>query len=115
MCAVEITKILATAFGPSPAKTEEVAFSSNGLCRSHTVSKIQRQEGYDKTLYDVYYDFSGGQEQVDGRACGREIWTTPDKKHPSFGTKFVYLVDGSKKRVSDRLYLENSDGSLRPE
>jgi hypothetical protein len=114
-------KILTTAFGPAiptkpvATKPEEVRASSKDLCESMTVTSVQKQKGYDGTTYDGYYDFTRGQEQIDGRACGREIWITRDKNHPSFGTKFVYLVDEQKKRISDQLYIENSDGSLRSE
>lgn len=121
VCAMEITKLLVPAIGPPvltksvPTKPEGVRESSNDLCGSMTVTNVQNQKGYDGTTYDEYYDFTRGKEQTDGRACGREIWITRDKKHPSFGTKFVYLVDGQKKRISDQLYIENSDGSLKPE
>jgi hypothetical protein len=121
VCAMEITKILATAFGPPvptkpvPTKPEEARASSKDLCGSMTVTNVQNQKGYDGTTYDGYYDFTRGKEQVDERACGREIWITRDKNHPLFGTKFVYLVDGQKKRISEQLYIENSDGSLRSE
>lgn len=121
VCAMEITKLLVAAIGPPvptkpvSTKPEEVRGSSKDLCGSMTVTNVQNQKGYDGSIYDQYYDFTRGKEQTDERACGREIWLTRDRSHPSFGTKFVYLVDGQKKRISDQLYIENPDGSLRSE
>jgi hypothetical protein len=82
------------------------------FCGSMTVSNTETQVGNDDSLYDVHFDFRRGQEQIDRRACGREIWTPQDKTHPQFGVKFVYLVDGYKRRTLQRLYVEKPDGAL---
>src|SRR5262249_35634529 len=83
------------------------------LCDSMMILPPMQRYGYDDTTYQVHYDFTRGKEQIDERACGREVWISLGKAHPQFGSKFVYLVDGYRKRVSNSLYLENPDGSLR--
>jgi len=85
---------------------------TTSFCGSMAISNTKEQTGYDGTSYEVHFDFTRGKEQLDQRACGREVWITRDKTHPLFGIKFVYLVDGYKRRTSNQLYVEKADGSL---
>jgi hypothetical protein len=46
------------------------------------ISDIKEQTGNDGTPYDVHFDFTRGKEQLDQRACGREVWIRQNKTHP---------------------------------
>jgi hypothetical protein len=85
---------------------------TTSFCGSMAISNTIEQTGNDSTPYDVHFDFTRGKEQLDRRACGREVWITSNKTHALFGIKFVYLIDGYKRRTSDQLYVEKADGSL---
>jgi hypothetical protein len=71
------------------------------------------QRGNDGTMYQVYYDYRRGQETVNSAACGREYWISPNSKHPLYGIRFVYLVNGQRNRVVPTLYYETASGALK--
>lgn len=100
-------------FNPQPSYQQSLQQDlTTSFCGSMAISNTKEQTGYDGTPYDVHFDFTRGNEQLDPRACGREIWITRNKTHRFFGIKFVYLIDGYKRRTSNQLYVEKADGSL---
>ncbi|WP_426424198.1 hypothetical protein [Bradyrhizobium genosp. A] len=58
-------------------------------------------------------DFTRGREKIDSRACGRQYWQSDDPKDQFSGKKWIYLLDQKSQRISNRLYIENPDDSLR--
>jgi hypothetical protein len=91
---------------PPPHPPEE------GLCGTETITQPERQLAGDGKTYFVHLDFTRGKEKIEPRACGREIWTPENESDRWFGWKFVYLVDGRKRYVSQNLYVEKDDGTL---
>jgi hypothetical protein len=87
--------------------------AQGNACGSGSVTQLTMQQGNDGTMYQVYYDFRRGQETVNSDACGREYWISPNSKHPLYGIRFVYLVNGQRNRVVPTLYFETADGSLK--
>jgi hypothetical protein len=86
--------------------------TKGGFCFSNVVTRPLPQRGADGTTYMVHFDFTRGTEKLNSYACGREYWLAPNADHRLYGIVFVYLVDGSRRRVSEQLFTENPDGSL---
>jgi hypothetical protein len=82
-------------------------------CPPRRLGAVTFQEGNNKQQYRVQADFTRGQEKSDPRACGREHWEAQDTKNTYSGKKWVYLLDKNGQRISNRLYFENPDDSLR--
>jgi hypothetical protein len=108
-----LTMLTSKDFHPQPSYQKSLQQDlTTSFCGSMAISNTKEEIGYDGTSYDVHFDFTRGKEQLDQRACGREVWITRNKTHLLFGTKFVYLIDGYKRRTSNQLYVEKADASL---
>lgn len=93
-----------------PSTLEKIALTN--YCGSGTITKPTRGIDTDTRVYDVFYDFSRGQESVNSAACGREYWIPVAQNNPYYGLVFVYWVDGYKNRVSSTRYVETNNGKL---
>ncbi len=87
--------------------------STGDFCGSGDVISMGMTTGFDGRVYASAFDFTRGTEKINSKACGREYLIQPDSNKPNYGTKFVYLVNGAKNRVSQTLYVELADGSLK--
>jgi hypothetical protein len=87
----------------APVRSEEASSYTlrTRITPNDRVSPLQK--GVDGTLYQVRYDL----------ARGREYWTTPYLRHPSYGIQYFYVLDRQGKRLSQTLYVELPNGRFQ--
>jgi hypothetical protein len=89
---------------PTPGRAEEAPrFFRSPVVIDRQSRTTPLQMGADGTLYQVRYNF----------AKGREYWSSPYQRHPSYGIRFVYLLDPQGQRLSQNLYVELASGRLQ--
>ncbi len=87
--------------------------STGNYCDSGYVISQGTITGFDGKTYVNAFDFTHGTEKINSSACGREYLIQNNPSQPNYNVKFVYLVNGSKNRVSQTIYTEQPDGSLQ--